>query len=164
MSRDGLTRTFGRDERGVSTTLGYILNLTVATLVITGLLVAGGDVVADQREQTTRSELRVIGQQFAADLVAADELAATADPGDTVRVERQLPDEVAGRTYGIEVVNPVGGQPYLELSAIGSDVTVEVPLSLETPVAESSVNGQRVVIRYVDSDGDSTYELEVDNV
>lgn len=161
MSRFRTPSNFGRDERGVSTTLGYILNLTVATLVVTGLLVAGGDIVADQRDQTTRSELRVIGQQLAADLVAADELAATAEPGDTVRIERQLPREVAGRTYTIDV-NPGGDQTTLRLSATGSDVTVEVALTLETPIAESSLNGREVRVRYADVGGD--WKLEVENV
>jgi hypothetical protein len=164
MSRIQTPRRFGGDERGVSTTLGYILNLTVATLVVTGLLVAGGDIVTDQREQTTRSELTVIGQQLAADLVAADELAVTADEGDTVEIERQLPQEVAGRTYSISVVDSGGSQPYLQLSATGSDVTVEVDLTLETPIVESSMNGGAVRIRYADVDGDSTAELEVENV
>lgn len=150
------------DDRGVSTALGYILNLTVATLIVTGLLVASGGVVEDQREQTVRSELRVVGQQFAADLVAADELAVTAEPGDTVRIERELPQDVAGRTYGIEVGHG-GGGPYLLLTATGSDVTVKVPLELETPIAATSVNGQRVVVRYADADGDSDYELVVEN-
>lgn len=163
-NRDRLARRFGRDRRGVSTTLGYVLNLTVATLVVTGLLVAGGDMVADQREQTTRSELRVVGQQLAADLVAADELAATADGDDVLRIERQLPGEVAGRTYGIELRSSGSDRPYLRLSATGSDVTVEVTLTLETPVAESSVNGQRIRIRYADPDGDSTDELVMENV
>lgn len=161
-SSDRTCRRFCRDERGVSTTLGYVLNLTVATLVVTGLLVASGGIVADQRELTTRSELRVIGQQLAADLVAADELAATAESGDTVRIERELPQDVAGRTYAVEVL-PGGGQPYLELSATGSDVTVTVELALETPIVESSVNGERVRIRYADVDGDSDSELEVEN-
>ena len=162
-------RRFGRDDRGVSTALGYVLNLTVATLVVTGLLVASGGIVEDQREQTIRSELRVVGQQFAADLAAADELAATAESGDTVRIERQLPQEVAGRTYSIDVVEPGPGQPCpgeacLVLSAAGSDPTVEVALALETPVAASSATGGRVRIRYADPDGDSTHELVVENV
>jgi hypothetical protein len=165
MRPTSLPDRFRRDDRGVSTTLGYILNLTVATLVVTGLLVAGGDMVADQREQTTRSELRVIGQQLAADLVAADELAATmdGDGDDTLRIERQLPREVAGRTYSVELRNPGSDQPYLRLSATGTDVSVRVELALETPVVESSVNGQQILIRYANPDGDSTHELEVQN-
>lgn len=160
MRRATTCRGFGRDERGVSTTLGYILNLTVATLAITGLLVASGGFVDDQRQQTVRSELRVIGQQLGGDLVAVDELAATADAGDTIRIERQLPQDVSGRSYTITVV-PNGGDPYLQLSATGSDVNVRVELTLESPVAESSVSGGQIVIHYVDADGDSTPELEV---
>lgn len=162
MSGGAAFRALARDERAVSTTLGYILNLTVATLLITSLLVASGGFVDDQRRQTIRSELRVIGQQLAADLVAADELAATADTGDTIRIERQLPQEVAGRTYTVSVV-PNGGDSYLQLSATGSDVTVEVELALETSVAESSVSGGQIVIRYVDADADSSLELEVND-
>lgn len=161
MTRRRSTRTLARDERGVSTTLGYVLNLTVATLVVTGLLVATGGMVDGQREQTIRTELRVIGQQLADDLVAADELAATAEPGDTVRIERQLPKDVAGRTYTVEVVDPGGAGPYLRLSSAPADVTVRIELTLETAIAESTVDGPAIVVRYADVDGDSTYELEV---
>lgn len=165
---DGTGRLFARDDRGVSTALGYVLNLTVATLVVTGLLVASGGIVEDQREQTVRSELRVVGQQFSADLSAADELAAAAAPGDTVRIDRELPQEVAGRTYTVDVVEPADqpcpGEPCLVLSATGSDVTVQVALALETPVASSSATGGGVRIRFADPDGDSTYELEVADV
>ncbi|NHN58346.1 MULTISPECIES: hypothetical protein [Halorussus] len=166
VSRGDTGRLFARDDRGVSTALGYVLNLTVATLVVTGLLVASGGIVEDQRKQTVRSELRVVGQQFAADLSAADELAATANAGDTVRIERRLPREVAGRSYTVDLVEPGPGQPCpgetcLVLTATGSDVTVALPLALEISVASSSTNGGRVSIRYADPDADSTYELEV---
>lgn len=151
------------DERAVSTTLGYILNLAVATLVVTGILIAGGDLVDDQREQTVRTELEVIGHQVAADLVAADELAATADAGDTVEVRRNLPRDVAGRTYQIEFVPGGGSDPHLLLRPTGSDVVVRVDLDLETELAASTVDGREIVIRYADVDGDPAIELEVQN-
>lgn len=153
-------RSLARDERAVSTTLGYILNLTVATLVITGLLVASGGFVDGQREQAMRSELRVVGQQLAADIAAADELAATADPDDTIRIERQLPQRVAGQSYTVSVV-PDDTDPYLQLTTARSEVSVRVEVALETSLAESSLTGGEFVVRYVDADDDGDHELEV---
>lgn len=147
------------DDRAVSTTLGYVLNLAVATLLLTGLLVAGGGLVEDQRERATRAELRVLGQQLAADLAAADRLAAAADPGDTVRVDRDLPATVTGSTYAIEVVG--GTDPALVLDAERFDVTVRVSLAVETELESSSVTGGTVRVVYGDFDADPAGELEV---
>ncbi|PSP46175.1 hypothetical protein BRC60_10940 [Halobacteriales archaeon QH_1_68_42] len=78
-----------RSDRGQSIALDYTLGLAVGFLLITGLLIAGGDYITDQRNRAQQSELRVIGQQLAADIEAADRLAAAATNGE-VRIERSL--------------------------------------------------------------------------
>ena len=62
-------------DRGVSTILGYSLNLVVATLVVKGVLIAAGSLVESQRDQAARAELNVVGERLVADLETADRLA-----------------------------------------------------------------------------------------
>lgn len=149
------TNPIRRDARGVSTTLGYVLNVAVATLLLTGLLIAGGAVVDDQRERVTRTELRVVGQQVASDLAAADRLVADLDGGDTMRFRRELPAAVAGSPYTIEVVG--GADPHLVLSTTDPDVVVRVELTLEADLSSATIQGGDYAIVWLDS----TDELEV---
>lgn len=149
----------GRDDRGVSTTLGYVLNVAVATLLVMGLLIAGGDVVADERERTTRAELQVVGQQIAADLAAADRLVVDLDEDDTLRYERTLPATVAGSQYTVEVVGTP--DPGLVLSTDDPDVTVRVELVLEAELVPTTLAGGDLDVAWADPDGDSANELEV---
>lgn len=158
MRDDRVLRT---DARAVSTTLGYTMNVAVATLLLTGLLIAGGNVVDDERERTIRAELRVVGQQLAADLTAADRLVVGLDSSAVVRYERDLPPAVAGSPYTVEVVG--GADPHLVLSTDDPDVTVRVSLTAESALHSSAVAGGDVVIRWADPDGDADYELEVTN-
>lgn len=148
---------FAADRRGVSTAIGYVLTLSVATLLVGGLLVGLGGYVEDQRAGTARDELRVIGQQVASDLSSADRLARVGSP-DEVRVSRQLPDSVTGTTYRIEVVD--GATPddpvTIELRTTDPDVTVDLAVRIETGVADSTVGGGDLVVRL-----DGSGKLEV---
>ncbi|GGL58733.1 DUF7266 family protein [Halocalculus aciditolerans] len=93
-----VTRT--PDRRAVSTTVGYVLNLAVALLLVTGLLTAAGTFVEDQRQLATQDELGVVGERFTAGLATADRLATTGDSG---HVDLRLPTTVAGHPYQIRV-------------------------------------------------------------
>ncbi|MFC4549507.1 MULTISPECIES: DUF7266 family protein [Halorussus] len=152
---DGRARRLATDERGVSTTLGYALSLTVATLLVGGLLIAGGGFVEDQRERTVRNELEVIGQQVSADVAAVDRLAQTVETG-TVTVDRNLPERVTGKQYTI-AVRADGADRYLVLSVDRPEVSVRVELTSETTVAETAVSGGDVRVVY----DPSADELEV---
>lgn len=116
-----------RDDRAVSTTVNYALTLAITTLLITGLLVAGGDFVQGQRKQAALSELRVLGQQLAGDVAATDRLARSADGNGTVSVRRSLPDKVAGSNYRVNATR-----------ATGRNVTV-LHLSSDSPEERSDV-------------------------
>lgn len=146
------------DERAVSTTLGYALNLAVATLLVSGLLIAGGGFVKDQRERTAHSQLQVIGQQIAADVAAADRLANTGGTIDSVIVGRDLPETVTGAGYSIAVQSDATGA-YLTLSTTSPDVSVRVNVTSETSVTETGISGGDVRVVY----DPSTDELEVQN-
>jgi len=149
-----------RDECAISTTLNYVLSLSLATLLITGLLVAGGNFVKDQREQTIRTELQVVGQQAVSSVAAADRLAQTAGMnGDVVEITQSLPDRVTGMRYSINVND--GSDPYLILSTNQPDISVRVDIvPLANPLVTSSIQGGKIRVVY-DVAND---ELEVEHV
>lgn len=140
------------DRRAVSTTVSYTLTLGITTLLITGLLVAGGTFLETHKDETTRTELTVVSQQLAGLLSSADGLAGSTEQG-SFTMQRDLPDTVAGSTYVINITNEtVGSSPAryeyrLDLSAEGASDTVEV--TTETPVnAQVAFNGGPVEVTY----------------
>lgn len=139
------------DERAVSTTLGYVLSLGIVTLLLTGVLFASTDFVDDQREQTVRNELRVLGQQVADDLSAADRLVRAGEAGMAVTVTRDLPDTVTGSAYTVEVDPGAGPPTVIVLETADPAVTVEVLVRVETGVLASTVTGERVEVAYTGS-------------
>lgn len=138
-----------RDGRGQSVALDYTLGLAVGFLLITGLIIAGGDYVTDQRNRAQQQELRVVGQQVAADIEAADRLAVSSTNGD-VRVERTLPSTVARSSYTIEVTDE--DDPSLVLASQSSSVSVRIDLTNQTALAPTTITGGRVVVDYTTSD------------
>lgn len=140
-------------DRAVSTTLSYVLALGITGILISGLLVAGGGLVEDQRDRTLENELRVVGQQLAADLETADALVRSA-PSGTVRLDRQLPPRVVGSSYVVEIADEDGDgdTEVIHLSTSNPDVTVSVSFATRTTVAAESVSGGDVRIVYTDGE------------
>ena len=141
-------------SRGVSTTLGYVLNLGVAAILVTTLMLSAGTLVEDQREQAIRTELEVVGERVAADLSAADRLARASDGG-SVRYVVEVPARVAGTTYDVRI-----NQSGAETIVLVSDrprVEVTVPYDTETPVTNGTQSNGRFAVVYEDG------TLEVSN-
>lgn len=132
-------------SRGVSTALGYVLNLGVATLLVTILLLSAGTLVEDQRDRAAHTELDVVGERLVADLAAADRLARTNDPT-AVRVEADVPVRVAGSYYTVRVNESGNGD--VVLAADQPDVRVVVPFETTTPVRAATVNGGGLAVVY----------------
>jgi hypothetical protein len=149
----------GRD-RGVSPVFAYVLTLGISSLLVAGLVIAAGGYVETQREATSRSELRVLGQQVSADIAAADRLTRT-EGATEVSISRTLPERVVGSQYSLSVRTGSDDptDPYLELTTVRPDVTVEVGVATETAVGETRIGGGEMVVEY---DG-SADELVVTN-
>lgn len=144
------------NERAVSTTLSYVLTLAIATLLITGLIIAGGTYVDSQREQVIRDELTVTGQQIASDIERADRMVRAGDSVATVRTNQSFSNTVTGTPYRVTLDDSADA---VVLNATNPDVTVRVALAVETDLADdNSVLGGDLQVRYTGS------ELEVDNV
>jgi len=137
------------DSRAVSTTLGYVLSLAIATLLITGLIIAGGGYVDTQREQVIRDELTVVGQQLAADVERADRLVRAGEAPLTVRVNKTFSDRVTGSSYRVSF-DPSASAIVLETNRPA--VSVRVGVVTETALGDSTADGGPVQIRYDDGD------------
>ena len=143
-------------SRGVSTTVGYVLNLGVATILVTTLLLSAGTLVEDQRERAARTELRVIGERVVADLAAADRLARASDGGD-VRYVVRVPNRIVGSGYEIRV-NESGNEQVVLVSE-DMDIRVNVPFESDVPVSGATHSGGDVALTYNGSAG-ATLEVE----
>lgn len=146
------------DARAVSTTIGYALTLGITALLVTGLLIAGGGFLQEQRETSTRSELEVIGHQVASDIASADRLAGS--DVTEVSIRRSLPQRVTGSSYSITVEN--SAQSHLVLASADPEVTIRIDMEtvfVSNGVATGTVDGGNIVIEY-DTSND---ELVIDN-
>lgn len=132
------------DDRAQAITLNYTIGLAIGVLLVTGLLIAGGNFVQDQREDAIRTELRVIGQQVAADFATADRLAQSAESNSTVTLRRSMPGTVAGSTYSVELVE--SENPELVLTSADPEVEVTVGLANESAVAGTSISGGNIQV------------------
>ena len=136
-------------DRGVSPVFAYVLTLGISTLLISGLLIAAGGFVDTQREATSRSELRVIGQQVSADIAAADRMTRT-EGSTEVSISRDLPERVVNSQYSLSVRTDTNGptNPYLQLTTVEPNVTVDVGVASETTVGRSTISGGEMVVEY----------------
>jgi len=135
------------DDRAVSTALGYVLSLAIASLLISGLMLAAGGFVEGQREGVIRSELEVVGETLVADVEGADRLASAVDG--QVRVKSTLPRRVGSSAYTIAIEDGAvaGDTVYrVSLSAASVDVSVTLRLVTNTPVRLGSVDGGELVV------------------
>lgn len=142
------------DDRAVSTALGYVLTLSIATLLVTGLLVAGSGFVDDRREQVVRDELTVIGQQVSADLARADRLVGAADSSGaslTVAVNKTYPDRVTGSAYQVEL-DPSNDR--LVLSSDSPEITISIDIVHRTDLGASTADGGIIQVAYDSSTGE----------
>lgn len=144
------------DSRAVSTTLGFVLTLTITTILISGIMVAAGGFVSSEHERVTETELEVIGQRLAANLEAADRVVASSGDETVTDVETrlELPNRVAGTTYRITV------EPNeLVLQSVDPEVTVRIHVETATDLKPGSVDAGDVTVTY----DAATDELEVTN-
>ncbi|WP_318569834.1 DUF7266 family protein [Salinigranum marinum] len=141
------------DDRAVSTALGYVLSLAIASILISGLMLAAGGFVEGQREEVIRSELEVVGETLVADVEGADRLASAVDG--QVRVKSTLPRRVGSSAYIIAIEDGAvpGDTVYrISLSAASVDVSVTLRLVTNTPVRLGSVEGGELVVVSIGGD------------
>ncbi|MFB6138108.1 MAG: hypothetical protein ABEJ42_07215 [Halobacteriaceae archaeon] len=143
-------------RRAVSTVLGYVLALGITTLLVSGIMLAGGGFVDAQRERVVHSELEVLVERLASDVDRADRLALATDADGAVRIDTPLPRTVAGFTYRItvtQVATPTDHPSRYRLTAtIESDAvdvseSTTVAISTDDPSGELSNGLQETTVR-----------------
>lgn len=146
--------------RATSTTLSYVLTLSIATLLVGGLVFAGSTFVEDHRKQVIRQELQVIGEHLASNLEQVDRYAAAADDVDAARIGQTFPDSVTGSTYTVKLRED-GSQPRLYLNASRPRVRVTVAVSVTgASVSESVASGGRMAANCEPSGGSCSLEVD----
>lgn len=133
-------------DRGASVAFGYVLSLAIAAMLVTGLLVAGGNFLDDTRQQVARQELDVVGQHVASNVEMADRLVEAGNDTTTVALEETFPEQVTGSPYRVSLVEDSGGQ--LHLNATDPSVSVAIRIDNTTAVRESHAGGGDVAVVY----------------
>ncbi|WP_096391198.1 DUF7266 family protein [Halopenitus persicus] len=152
------------DERAVSTVVGYVLGLVIASLLVSGLFVAGGNVLDDQQTAAATTGFEVAGERVATGYADADRLveAAGASAPPTVEVAVPLRSRMAGGGYTIRVTGSAGGDPpytaTIHLENTDGSATYTTRVVTHTPVSDASVAGGPIVIRYGDGSGELQLE------
>jgi len=126
-------------RRAASITLNYVLVLGISTILVTGLIVAGGTFVEDQRERAIEGELRIIGNHLAGNLEQVDRYvnASAGNSPDTAYVNQTFQQDVTGSTYQVELVEN-GGTPQLLLTSTQGDTSVRVNVTVQNPIDDGS--------------------------
>lgn len=142
------------EDRAVSTTLTFVLILTIVTMLISGLFLASSSFVNDQRDRAIRTEFDVIGQRVAADLTATDRLVKAGGSGHSIQIKETLPNTVANAPYQITIrdntIDTNNHKVTLFFTTSSPPINVSITLRTQTEVKETSVPGGDIVIEYDD--------------
>jgi hypothetical protein len=136
-------------DRAVSTTVGYVIGLGITVLLVGGLIIAGTTFVGDQRQRASDTQLRVIGQQVAADLAQADRLVQASQSNgsvSTVTIDSTIPETVAGTTYDVEILSRENAS--IQLSTTNPSTSVNVTVRNQTAIGPGYVDGGEYTVVY----------------
>jgi hypothetical protein len=137
------------DTRGVSVTVGYVLNLAIAAALFSALLVAGTGLIDEQTRRVTDDELSVAGHQLAEELSSADRLLRAGDTSE-LSIRLGLPERVSAGSYTIAIEHDESdGRGTLELRSTSPDIAVSVPFRSASAVSNATVHGGTVRIEHV---------------
>lgn len=141
----GSPRVSRMSDRGLTTNLQYVLSLSIAAILITGLLFAGTEFVGDRQRNVVESELRVIGQHVTSDIERADRLARAGTGADELTINRSYPARVAGQPYRVNLTDSV-----LRLTTDDPEVTVDINVTVHVGngVADANFRGGDIAVVY----------------
>lgn len=136
----------GADERAVSFTVGYVLTVAIAVLLVGGMFVSVGQVVGDERMRTIQAEAEVVGDQTAAGLMAADRLVQRGDRTN-VSIDLRLPTRLAGQSYSI-TLRANATDSFVIVRTRIPQATVRTPVINRTPIENVTVAGSNIRVTY----------------
>ncbi|WP_123535049.1 DUF7266 family protein [Halosimplex salinum] len=142
------------DDRAVSSAVSYVLIIALAFTLTTGLVLGTESLVENQRQDTARQQLEVVGQQLASTVMNVDRFNETEAVPETAAITRQFPQRAAGSQYqvGVLVDDRDAGRYTLYLDAVDSNTNVTVPVrTADSDLRPVRVNGGTLRVTYVDA-------------
>lgn len=133
------------DTRAVSPAVTQALTIGISTILITGLLVSGGQYIEERQENTVRTGLQDIGSGVTSDLVRLDQF-PTGTLENELSFTSEYPDRLAGQGYRIEVVD--GSPVTITVSSTVESLSTTVRFESDTDVCDSTVGGGTVTVAY----------------
>lgn len=121
-----MEKTVNTDE-AVSITTGYILNIAIATLVLSTLVIGMRGTFDNIEETTAQAQAENVGERVAAEITQADRLARV-DASVSGTLTFELRDSVADSSYSVEItdrwvnVSTATGEIYRRTYNVPSDV------------------------------------------
>lgn len=146
-------RTAGAD-RGVSFTVGYVLTIAIAVVLIAGVVIAVGQVVDDRRNETVRGGATVVGDQTAAAVMEVDRLARHGGESN-VSIALRLPARLAGQPYTVSL-RADATDAFVVVRTESPSVSVRTPLTNSTHLTETTVTGDDIRIVHRADEGQVT--------
>lgn len=140
------------NDRAVSTAVSYVLVVSLALVLTTGLIFGTESLIQGERENTVRQQLEVVGQQLAGTVMTVDRFNETEAVPESAAVTRTFPNRIAGSQYqvGVLVDDPDSGRYTIYLDAVDTSVNVTVPVrQVDTDLRSTRVNGGTLRIEYV---------------
>jgi hypothetical protein len=98
---------FPGDDRGVSSALGYILNLGVLTLVLTSVFVAGTTITQERSTIAIENDLQESGEGLALGLQRVDHLVRSTESTGPIGTTTELQPKAGVRDYRLRTVGTV---------------------------------------------------------
>lgn len=136
-------------SRAVSSPVAIVLTLAITVVLIIGLVVGVTGGVEQQREESVRQQLTIVGERIATELTSLDRLLYVSPNGST-SLKTRHPTRLAGARYWVTVddSSTCSGTRCLVLNATEPSVSVTVPFRTETRVGETTVAGGWMVLTY----------------
>lgn len=141
-----MTSQFLRDDRGVSPAVTQALTIGITSLLVTGLLIGGSQMVDSQRDRVTEQALENVGDGIARDLVRLDAF-DTAGLNSTVSFRATYPERIADQSYSVEVV-PDSSHTRVYANASQLDRYAVVQVHNDTAVCHSTLSSGSLAVTY----------------
>jgi hypothetical protein len=130
-------RTAARsDDRSVSFVVNYVLVIAITAVLITGIIIAGGSFVEDQREQVIAGEMRIIGNHVAGNLEQVDRY-VRAGPTSEAYINQSFGTDVTGSTWSVEL-DERGDTSQVVVNSTRPEVSVRVNATTQISVDDDS--------------------------
>lgn len=144
---------FLADERGTTFALGYIIDIMIMGLLLTGIIFGVTTMLQSQHDRSVHYQADIIGSQVSYSVTTIDNLDNHEQRTNTT-LSVDTPDRIIGSQYIVELNKPPSENPHIAVHIPSSDITETTPVSVDATVVESSVTGDDVHIKYVDEPGE----------